>query len=64
MSDEKKTYRARLTLDVPMKNSNVEKMTKTEVAASMVATFLNVLRSEPEVFAKYFKVVDIEEVKK
>lgn len=63
MSD-KRTYRARITLDVPMKNSNVEKMTKTEVAASMVATFLNVLRSEPEVFGKYFKVVDIEEVKK
>jgi hypothetical protein len=60
MSD-KKTYRARLTLDVPMTHANTDKMTKTEVAASMIATFVNVLRDEPETFAKYFKVTDITE---
>lgn len=60
MSD-KKTYRARLTLDVPMTHMNSDAKTKTEVAASMIATFVNALKNEPETFAKYFKVTDITE---
>jgi hypothetical protein len=60
MSD-KKTYRARLQLDVPMTHMNTNAMNNTEVAASMVATFVNMLKNEPETFAKYFKVTDITE---
>lgn len=62
--NDKKTYRARLTLDVPMTHTNADQMTKTEVAASMIATFVKVLRDEPETFAKYFKVTDITEESK
>ncbi len=61
MSD-KKTYRARLTLDVPMKNSGTDLKTDAEIAADMVVTFINLLKQEPEVFGKYFKVTEIEEV--
>lgn len=61
---KKKTYRARLTLDVPMENFGSDPKKKKEVAADMVATFIKLLSQEPEVFGKYFKVTEIEEVTK